>query len=83
MLNNVPKVALAPLFVIWLGTGSASKIAVGILVSFFVVVIDAVLGLRSLNADMVDLGRLDARIRVEDVAEAAAPKTLCPASSRA
>ena len=57
VLNNVPKVALAPLFVIWLGTGSASKIAVGILVSFFVVVIDAVLGLRSLNADMVDLGR--------------------------
>lgn len=56
-LNNVPKVALAPLFVIWLGTGNASKIAMGIMISIFAIVIDAVLGLRSLTPDMVDLGR--------------------------
>jgi NitT/TauT family transport system permease protein len=56
-LNNVPKVALAPLFVIWLGTGSASKIAMGVLISIFAIVIDAVLGLRSLTPDMIDLGR--------------------------
>jgi NitT/TauT family transport system permease protein len=56
-LNNVPKVALAPLFVIWLGTGNASKIAMGVMISIFAVVIDAVLGLRSLNPDMIDLGR--------------------------
>jgi NitT/TauT family transport system permease protein len=56
-LNNVPKVALAPLFVIWLGTGNASKIAMGVMISIFAIVIDAVLGLRSLSPDMVDLGR--------------------------
>jgi NitT/TauT family transport system permease protein len=56
-LNNVPKVALAPLFVIWLGTGSASKIAMGMMISIFAIVIDTVLGLRSLTPDMVDLGR--------------------------
>lgn len=56
-LNNVPKVALAPLFVIWLGTGNASKIAMGIMISIFAIVIDAVLGLRSLTPDMIDLGR--------------------------
>jgi NitT/TauT family transport system permease protein len=56
-LNNVPKVALAPLFVIWLGTGSASKIAMGVMISIFAIVIDAVLGLRSLTPDMIDLGR--------------------------
>jgi NitT/TauT family transport system permease protein len=56
-LNNVPKVALAPLFVIWLGTGNASKIAMGVLISIFAIVIDAVLGLRSLPPDMIDLGR--------------------------
>lgn len=56
-LNNVPKVALAPLFVIWLGTGNASKIAMGVLISIFAIVVDAVLGLRSLTPDMVDLGR--------------------------
>lgn len=57
MLNNVPKVALAPLFVIWLGTGNASKIAMGVLISIFAIVIDTVLGLRSLHPDLVDLGR--------------------------
>jgi NitT/TauT family transport system permease protein len=56
-LNNVPKVALAPLFVIWLGTGNASKIAMGMMISIFAIVIDAVLGLRSLPPDVIDLGR--------------------------
>ncbi|WP_158969448.1 ABC transporter permease [Chachezhania sediminis] len=56
-VNNVPKVALAPLFVIWLGTGNASKIAMGVLISIFAIVIDTVLGLRSLHPDLIDLGR--------------------------
>ncbi|WP_121066175.1 ABC transporter permease [Chachezhania antarctica] len=56
-LNNVPKVALAPLFVIWMGTGNASKIAMGVLISIFAIVIDTVLGLRSLHPDLIDLGR--------------------------
>lgn len=55
--NNVPKVALAPLFVIWLGTGNPSKIAMAVMISIFAIVIDAVLGLRSLHPDMIDLGR--------------------------
>ncbi len=55
-LNNVPKIALAPLFVIWLGTGNASKIAMGVMISIFAIVIDAVLGLRSLPPDVIDLG---------------------------
>lgn len=55
-LNNMPKVALAPLFVIWLGTGSASKIGMAILISIFAIVIDSVLGLRSLDPDFIDLG---------------------------
>lgn len=56
-LNNVPKVALAPLFVIWLGTGSASKIGMALMIAIFAIVIDAVLGLRSLDPDLIDLGR--------------------------
>lgn len=54
--NNVPKVALAPLFVIWFGTGSASKVAMGVMISIFAIVIDTVLGLRSMTPDMIDLG---------------------------
>lgn len=56
-LNSVPKVALAPLFVIWMGTGIEPKIAIALMLALFSVVIDAVLGLRSVDPDMVNLAR--------------------------
>lgn len=56
-LNSVPKVALAPLFVIWLGTGIEPKITVAIMLAIFPIVIDMVLGLRSVDPDMVNLAR--------------------------
>ncbi len=56
-LNSVPKVAVAPLFVIWLGTGAEPKIAIGFLIAVFAIVIDTVLGLKSVPADIVDLAR--------------------------
>jgi NitT/TauT family transport system permease protein len=43
-LQLVPKVALAPLFVIWLGFGSPSRVAFATFISFFPVVIAAALG---------------------------------------
>jgi NitT/TauT family transport system permease protein len=56
-MNSVPKVALAPLFVIWLGTGDQSKVGMAFLIAIFAIVIDAVLGLRTVDPDMLDLGR--------------------------
>ena len=56
-MNSVPKVAIAPLFVIWLGTGSAPKIAIAFLIACFAVVIDTVLGLKSAPQEMIELAR--------------------------
>ena len=56
-LNSVPKVALAPLFVIWMGTGIEPKIAIALMLALFSVVIDSVLGLRSVDPDMINLAR--------------------------
>jgi NitT/TauT family transport system permease protein len=53
----VPKVALAPLILVWLGFGLSTKVAIGVLVAFFPVVISAVVGLKSVPKDMVYLGR--------------------------
>ena len=53
--NSVPKIALAPLFIIWLGTGLQSKVAVSFLIAFFPIVIDMVLGLRSTDPDALNL----------------------------
>lgn len=55
--QTIPKVAIAPLFVVWLGFGMAPKVAVTFLIAFFPVVISAVTGLKSVENDMLDLVR--------------------------
>ncbi|KAF0125091.1 MAG: NitT/TauT family transport system permease protein [Xanthobacteraceae bacterium] len=57
-LNSIPKVALAPLFVIWMGTGVEPKIAIALMLAIFPIVIDMVLGLRSVDPDMLNLARV-------------------------
>jgi NitT/TauT family transport system permease protein len=57
-LNSVPKVAVAPLFVIWLGTGAEPKIAIAFLIAVFAIIVDTVHGLRSVPQDVLDLGRV-------------------------
>jgi len=56
-LNSVPKVAVAPLFIVWLGTGLEPKIAIAAMIAIFAIVIDLVHGLKSVEPDMLDLGR--------------------------
>jgi NitT/TauT family transport system permease protein len=56
-LNSIPKIALAPLFIIWLGTGLTSKVAVAFTIAVFAIVVDTVLGLRSIDPDALDLFR--------------------------
>ena len=55
--NSLPKVALAPLFIIWMGTGMSPKIAIALVIAIFAIVIDMVLGLRSVDPDMLDLAK--------------------------
>lgn len=57
-LNSIPKVALAPLFVVWMGTGAEPKIAIAVMLAIFAIVIDTVLGLRSVDPDMINLARV-------------------------
>lgn len=56
-LNSLPKVALAPLFVIWFGTGAMSKMAVVISIAIFPIVIGTVLGLRSIDPELINMAR--------------------------
>jgi NitT/TauT family transport system permease protein len=57
-LNSVPKVALAPLFVIWMGTGAEPRVAIALMLAIFPIVIDTVLGLRSVDPDMLSLAQV-------------------------
>ena len=64
-MNAVPKVALAPLFVIWMGTGATPKVAIAMLIAIFPILIDSVLGLRSTDPDMLDMARVNKASRAK------------------
>jgi NitT/TauT family transport system permease protein len=55
--QSIPKIALAPLFIVWFGFGTTPKIAVAFLISFFPIVVDTIVGLRSVDPAMVQLAR--------------------------
>jgi NitT/TauT family transport system permease protein len=55
--QTIPKVALAPLFLAWFGFGIVPKIVIVVLVTFFPILIDAVVGLKSLSPQMLNLAR--------------------------
>ena len=55
--QSVPKVAIAPLFVVWFGFGIVPKIIVAFLLGFFPVVVSTVVGFKSVDRDMLDLAR--------------------------
>nr|WP_202886838.1 ABC transporter permease [Kribbella sandramycini] len=57
MLNSIPKIAVAPLLVIWFGFGQGPKVLMVLLVCFFPVVISTAQGMKSTPAELVELMR--------------------------
>jgi sulfonate transport system permease protein len=57
-LYSIPKIALAPLFIVWLGLGMASKVAVVVLATFFLVFFNTYSGLLNVNEELLRLARL-------------------------
>ena len=53
----IPKIAVAPLFIIWFGFGLAPKVLLVFLLSFFPVVVSAITAFRSVDDDIMDLAR--------------------------
>lgn len=54
-LQSMPKVAIAPLLVVWFGFGLASKVVVVTLVTLFPVLVNVVAGLRNVDQERLDL----------------------------
>jgi NitT/TauT family transport system permease protein len=76
LFNGIPKVALAPVFVIWFGIGLMSKIAIILTMVFFVVFINTFAGLRSVSEDYVAIVRIMGASRWQVVREVLLPATL-------
>jgi NitT/TauT family transport system permease protein len=57
MFQAMPKVALAPLIIIWFGLGLTSKVISAALVAFFPLMVNTIVGLRSAEEDKINLMR--------------------------
>jgi NitT/TauT family transport system permease protein len=57
-INGIPRTALAPLFIVWLGIGIWSKVGVVFLLVFFLNFFNTYAGMRQLDTEYVDLARL-------------------------
>ena len=57
LLQIIPKIAVAPLFIIWFGFGFTPKLLVVFLLSFFPIVVSSIAGFKSVDADIMDFAR--------------------------
>jgi len=57
-LNSLPKIALAPLFIVWLGYGVLPNIFIAFISAFFPIAINTATGITEIEPDMVDLARV-------------------------
>jgi NitT/TauT family transport system permease protein len=56
-LQIIPKIAIAPLFIIWFGFGLFPKLLIVFLLCFFPIVVSSVAGFKSVDPDVMDFAR--------------------------
>lgn len=74
--QTVPKIAIVPLFVVWFGFGVLPKVLIAFLICFFPIVIDTIVGLRSVPPESVDLIRSMGGTRLESFRRVRVPNAL-------
>ena len=75
-LNALPKVALAPLFVLWFGLGIESKIALAAVLVLFLVFLNTFAGVRQVDQDLIDGARLMRATRTQVITKVIVPSAL-------
>lgn len=58
VMNSIPKVAIAPLLLLWFGFGSLTNIVLAVSVAIFPIVINTALGFSQVNPELLKLGRI-------------------------
>jgi NitT/TauT family transport system permease protein len=73
---SIPKIALAPLFIMWFGLGSAPKIVLAAIFVFFVVFMNVAAGLYQVSPDLVNVVRVMGARRIDVVRKIALPSVV-------
>ncbi|MBU6503754.1 MAG: ABC transporter permease [Burkholderiales bacterium] len=74
--QSVPKVAIAPLFVVWWGFGIFPKIICAFLLGFFPIVVSTVMGFKSVEPEMLDLARSMGASRLQTFFKISLPQAM-------
>ena len=82
LTQSIPKVALAPILVVVLGTNELPRVVVTFLVAFFPLVLSIATGLMSVPPELIELGRACRASNGASCGASACP-TRCPSSSAA
>jgi NitT/TauT family transport system permease protein len=71
-----PKIAIGPILIVWFGWGILPKILISFIISFFPIVIQTVLGLKSVERDEIDLIRIMSASRLQVFTKIRIPNAL-------
>ncbi len=72
-MYSIPKIALAPVFIVWLGLGMSSKVAVVAIATFFLVFFSTYSGLKHINEEFVRLAQLMGATRLQVIGRVILP----------
>lgn len=75
-INSIPRVALAPLFILWFGIGDASKVYLAASLVFFIVMAAAEAGARSVDTELLTMGRVMGATETQSFAKVVLPASV-------
>jgi NitT/TauT family transport system permease protein len=77
VIGSIPRIAIAPLILIWLGIDSIwSKVTIAFLVAFFPMVINSIVGFSQIDSDMLDLAKTMGMSRLTEFKKMRLPNSL-------
>jgi NitT/TauT family transport system permease protein len=77
-INGIPKVALAPMFLLWFGLGMGSKIAIASMIVFFLVFYNVFAGMRSVPQPLCDVAKVMGASRWYVIRKVVVPSVAVP-----
>jgi len=75
-MQTVPKIAIAPLFILWFGYGVLSKVVITALVCFFPIIVSVMAGFHSTDRDQLDMMRAFGASRLQTLVHLRVPSAL-------
>lgn len=76
LLQTTPKIAVAPLFLIWFGVGYMPKIVIAFWLAYFPILISMITGLRDVQPEMLELSRSMSATKLETFLKVRLPSSL-------